>query len=138
MKRLHRMDGVAGCELSRLPLSPSRAAISSGDVVDPTIIPGAALAIRCKQFAAVLDPARTVAIARAIVAAKVRAEGHRREAGQAFLAGLQRAKTVEAVRHVEAQAAQEFWRQWAGFEMRFAGPTVAADWHSWPGSSRDG
>ena len=79
----------------------------------------AALKVRERQFRGVFDPRKSLEIAKAIVARKVKAEGHRRELGQAFLTALQRAKTTDDVRHIEAQAAQEFWRQWAGFPMQF-------------------
>jgi CRISPR/Cas system-associated endonuclease Cas1 len=36
----------------------------------------ASLAVRCRQFETVIDPAKTAKIARAIVAMKVKAEGH--------------------------------------------------------------
>jgi hypothetical protein len=52
--------------------------------------------MRERQFRAAFSPARTVAIAKAIVTDKIKAEGHR--AGQAFLAELRRAKTVDDVR----------------------------------------
>jgi CRISP-associated protein Cas1 len=32
------------------------------------------------------------------------------------------------VRHVEAQAAQLWWRQWAGFELKFKGPAPPEAW----------
>jgi CRISP-associated protein Cas1 len=67
------------------------------------------------------------------VAAKVRAEGHGRASERAFLAELRKAKTTDDVRHVEAKAAQVWWRQWADVKMRFAGAGVPADWRSWPG-----
>jgi CRISPR-associated endonuclease Cas1 len=93
----------------------------------------AALKVREHQFRAAFNPRRTVEIARAIIGQKIKVEGHRREAGQAFLTELQRTKTVDDVRHVEAASAQIWWRQWAGFQMRFPEPTVAAEWRSWPG-----
>ena len=89
--------------------------------------------MRERQFRAVFDRKKSLEIAKAIVTRKVKAEGHRRETRQAFMTGLQRAKTVDDVRHIEAQAAQEFWRQWAGFGMRFVGSPVGAELHSWPG-----
>jgi CRISPR/Cas system-associated endonuclease Cas1 len=69
-------------------------------------------------------------IARAIVAAKVKAEGHEKPAEREFLATLRKTRTTDAVRHIEAQAAQVWWGQWADFEMRFTGPAVAAEWRS--------
>jgi CRISPR-associated endonuclease Cas1 len=91
------------------------------------------LKVRERQFRAAFDPTKTVAIAKAVVAAKFRAEGHRREAGQAYLAGLQGTKTVDNIRHIEAQAAQIWWQQLALFKMRFAGRSAPAEWRSWPG-----
>lgn len=63
----------------------------------------------------------------------MKAEGHRQEMWQTFEPGLRKAKTVDDVRHVEARAAQEFWRRWTKFPMRFAGAGVPAEWRSWPG-----
>jgi CRISPR/Cas system-associated endonuclease Cas1 len=121
----------------------------------------AALKVRERQFRAAFNQTRTVAIARAIVTAKIKAEHHRQAAGKAFMTGLQKARTVDDVRHIEAQAAAIWWRQWDGFLMRFVGDDaertsksgeaprsgseasrtesparragVPADWHSWPG-----
>jgi CRISP-associated protein Cas1 len=93
----------------------------------------AALKIRERQFRAALDPKKSAAIARAIVTAKVKAEGHLREVERAFSTELLKTKTADDVRHVEAKAAQEFWRQWEGFQMRFAEPTMPAAWRTWPG-----
>jgi CRISPR/Cas system-associated endonuclease Cas1 len=93
----------------------------------------AGISIRRKQFAAVLDPVKTVAVARAVVTAKVKAEGHARVAERVFLAALRASKTTDDVRHVEAKAAQVWWRQWAEFGMRFAGSGVPVEWRSWPG-----
>jgi CRISPR associated protein Cas1 len=87
------------------------------------------LALRAKQFAAVLDPTKTVAIARKIVSAKVKAEGN--ESG--FLTALRTTKTTDDIRHVEAKAAQVFWRHWVDFKMRFAGNRTPAEWQSWSG-----
>jgi CRISPR/Cas system-associated endonuclease Cas1 len=44
----------------------------------------AALSLRLRQFKAIIDPRKTTAIARAIVAAKVRMEGHSPEDQRAF------------------------------------------------------
>jgi hypothetical protein len=93
----------------------------------------AALAVRLKQFAAVLDQEKTVRIARAIVGLKIRAEGHGRIVERAWLAALRAAGTTDEVRRVEAASGQVWWKKWDGFEMRFAGPAVAAEWRSWPG-----
>jgi hypothetical protein len=63
----------------------------------------ATLKLRELQFRTAFDPRKTVEIARAIVTAKIKAEGHRREFGQAFLAELKRTKTTDDVRHVEGR-----------------------------------
>jgi len=81
----------------------------------------------------VSDPKKTVAIARVIVAEKIKAENHARPIERAFLADLQAAKTTDDVRHVEAKAAQVWWQQWDEFTMRFAGRAAPAEWRSWPG-----
>ena len=93
----------------------------------------AALKTRERQFKVAFDPAKTAAVARAIVAKKIKAEGHSQPVKRAFLAELKKSRTTDEVRHVEAKAAQEFWRQFIGFKMQFAGPAVAAHWHSFPG-----
>jgi len=115
-------SGIVPLSTSRLFISDDVAAFVS--LFAPAAIGDArraALKVRERQFRAAFDPGKTVAIAKAIIGKKIRAEGLRREAGQTFLAGLHRAKTADDVRHIKAQAAQEFWRQWAGFEMRFTG-----------------
>ena len=63
----------------------------------------AALRARERQFRAAFDRRKSLKIARAIVGKKVKAEGHPQETKQAFLAGLQKAKTTDEVRHIEAQ-----------------------------------
>ena len=45
-----------------------------------------------------------------------------------FLTGLQKAKTTDDVRHLEAKAAQLWWGQWEGFRMSFKGAGVPAEW----------
>jgi CRISPR/Cas system-associated endonuclease Cas1 len=92
-----------------------------------------ALKVRERQFRAAFDPGKSLGIARAIVAAKIKAENHEPPIKQNFLVGLQKAKTTNDVRHVEAQTAQVWWQQWAGFEIRFTGAGVPAEWGSWPG-----
>jgi hypothetical protein len=66
----------------------------------------AALKVRARQHACAASPAECTRIARAIVAAKVKAEHHTGAAKKAFLAALKKAKTTDDVRHVEAQASQ--------------------------------
>ena len=78
----------------------------------------AALKVRERQFRAAFDPRKTVEMAQAIVTAKVKTEGHQRDTSRAFVAELNRTKTTDVVRHVEAQAAQLWWKQWAEFGMR--------------------
>jgi CRISPR/Cas system-associated endonuclease Cas1 len=119
------------CSARHIELFLSDDAAAFVSLVAPTAIGDArrtALKVREKQFRAAFDPKKTVGIARAIVTAKVKAERHRRETGRAFLAGVQRAKTADDVRHIEAQTAQVWWRQWEGFRMRFADPAVPAEW----------
>lgn len=93
----------------------------------------AALKVRERQFQAVFDTRKSVAIARAIVTAKVKAEGHSREVERAFSISLLKTRTPDDVRHIEAKATQEFWRQWDGFQMRFVEPVVPYAWRTWPG-----
>jgi hypothetical protein len=96
----------------------------------------AALKVRERQFKAAFEPTKTTAIARAIVAKKIAHENHPRPVKLDFLTTLRKARTTDDVRHAEAKAAQEFWRQFIGFKMRFAGPAVAAQWLSFPGLGR--
>jgi hypothetical protein len=93
----------------------------------------AALAIRRRQFEAVLDPVKTVNIAAAIVGEKINMEKHSKTVERNFLARLRIAKTTDEIRHTEAKSAQIWWSQWTGFEMRFKGPKVPAEWHSFEG-----
>jgi CRISPR/Cas system-associated endonuclease Cas1 len=79
----------------------------------------AALKARQKQFAAALDDARTLSVARAIVAMKVQAEGHRNFAEQQFLKSVDNAESVSVVRRIEALSGTAFWRQRHGFELAF-------------------
>src|ERR1700730_5316966 len=88
------------------------------------------LRARHKQFEAVRDPIKRVAAARTIIGEKIKAEGHARSVEKVLSAELQTAKTTDDVRHVEARAAQVWWRQWIGFEMRFKGAAVPAEWRS--------
>jgi CRISPR/Cas system-associated endonuclease Cas1 len=90
----------------------------------------AALKARERQFKAAFDPTKTAAIAKAIVAAKIEKEKHSRPVKSNFLKALRKARTTDDIRYVEAKAAQEFWRQWTGFQMLFAGPAVPKDWLS--------
>ena len=93
----------------------------------------AALKVRERQFKAAFGPTKTAAIARAIVAKKIAHENHSKPVKLDFLTTLRKARTTDDIRHAEAKAAQEFWRQFIGFKMRFAGPDVAAEWLSFPG-----
>jgi len=92
-----------------------------------------ALKVREQQFRAAFNPAKTGAIARAIVAAKIRAEHHARPNERTFFAAIRSTRTPDDARHVEAKAAQIWWRQWAGFGLAFKGPAVPTEWHSFPG-----
>lgn len=93
----------------------------------------AALKLRAQQFRAVFDTRKTVEIARAVVARKIKAEGHEWEPEREFLVDLRKSKTTDDVRHVEAQAAQLWWSQWEGFRVSFKGGGVPAEWRSWSG-----
>ena len=90
-----------------------------------------ALKVRERQFRAAFDQRKTVEIAKAIVTAKIKAERHE-QAERTFLTGLHQARTVDDVRHVEAGAAQVWWRQWTGFRMRFAEASKPLDYEMWP------
>jgi CRISPR/Cas system-associated endonuclease Cas1 len=92
-----------------------------------------AINLRLRQFEAVLNPRKTLSIAKAIVAAKLKVERYQGDVARRFAAMLKSARSTDDVRHVEAKAAQIWWRQWADFKLRFAGHAVPAEWHSWPG-----
>ena len=77
------------------------------------------LAIRQKQFAAVLDPCRRMAIAKRIVAAKLRTLGLHPADTQRFRAELREARGLPDVLTVEAHAGVSFYMQFRGAEMRF-------------------
>jgi CRISPR/Cas system-associated endonuclease Cas1 len=79
----------------------------------------ASLAIRTRQFAALAGKREGLAVARDIVRRKITAEGHDKAAQGAFLIDLAACKSVDRVRHVEARSAQEFWRRWKDFEIKF-------------------
>ena len=91
------------------------------------------LALRLRQFEAVIDLRKTVIIARAIVAAKLKAEDHSPADRKMFEVMLKGARSTNDVRHIEAKAAQLWWRQWDDFKMRFAGRSAPTEWRSWPG-----
>jgi CRISP-associated protein Cas1 len=90
----------------------------------------AALRLRERQFRAAFDQKKTVEIAQAIVCKKIKAEKHERVVEQEILTALQRTKTTDDVRHVEAGSAQLWWSQWTGTKIRFAGAAVPAEWRS--------
>jgi CRISPR-associated protein Cas1 len=93
----------------------------------------AALKVRERQFRAAFDRAKSAMIAKAIVVEKIEREKHSRAVKLDFLKALGKARTTDDIRYVEAKAAQVFWQQWAGFEIRFAGPRTPAAWSFWPG-----
>lgn len=93
----------------------------------------AALSLRLRQFEAVLDPRKTVMIARKIVEVKLKAENRNPKDRTAFEVMLKKTQSTDDVRHVEAKAAATWWRQWDDFKMQFAGPGEPAEWRSWPG-----
>jgi len=80
----------------------------------------AGLAVRTRQFAALADRGKAVKIAKDIVRRKIMAEGHDKPVQAAFLADFAACKTTATIRHVEAKAAQEWWRKWKDFELAFA------------------
>jgi CRISPR/Cas system-associated endonuclease Cas1 len=78
-------------------------------------------------MAAALDPAKTASIAAAIVAVKITAERHDQNVIDQLLVELSEATLTDGIRHIEAKAAQLWWRQWRGFEIN------GAEWGPWPG-----
>jgi CRISPR/Cas system-associated endonuclease Cas1 len=85
------------------------------------------LALRLRQFEAVIDLRKTVIIARAIVAAKLKAEDHSPADRKMFGVMLKDARSTDDVRHIEAKAAQLWRRQWDDFKMRFAGRSAPTE-----------
>jgi CRISPR-associated endonuclease Cas1 len=81
-----------------------------------------ALAIRQKQHAAALDGPKTLLVAGGVVARKLASSGFPRDLTRSLVLKLGAAKTTDDIRHIEAQAAQIWWEQWQGFELRFKGP----------------
>lgn len=88
-----------------------------------------ALALRKAQFQTILNASASAAIARALVAAKIKAEAHSPLQTRSYLTSLHSAKTADAIRHIEAQSAQVFWRRYQGFQMPFDSSAAPADWH---------
>ncbi|SRR5579883_384524 len=88
----------------------------------------AALNLRKRQFEALHDREKTVQIAAKIVAKKVRRERHVKADEREFLKQLGTASSTSEVRHIEAQSAGLWWRQWQGFELSFDGSRVPAAW----------
>jgi CRISPR/Cas system-associated endonuclease Cas1 len=78
------------------------------------------MAARLRQFAALADPRKKLAIAKDIIRRKIDAERHEADVGKMFAADLDACRSVMGVRHVEAKSAYEWWRQWRNFELRFA------------------
>src|SRR6202035_5262324 len=71
----------------------------------------AAIKLRLRQFEAVLNPSRSVRIAREIVARKIKAECHPRAVHTGFTEALGKARSTDDIRHVEAGSAQIWWNQ---------------------------
>lgn len=78
----------------------------------------ACLAMRMRQFAAVVDRSKKLRIVKDMVRRKIIVE-HNAGIRVSFLNDLSTCKTVETVRHVEARSAQEWWRKWKDFEVNF-------------------
>jgi CRISPR/Cas system-associated endonuclease Cas1 len=127
---LHAMTVAAVKHVEILLWGPRSEAVMFAPMVDAS---RAALSLRLHQFEAIISPRKTLMAAKAIVAAKLKAEGHGPANRKLFTTMLEKAQSTDDVRHVEAQAAQVWWSQWSMFEMRFAGPSVPAEWRVWPG-----
>ena len=63
----------------------------------------------------------------------MKAESHDPADRKTFLSMLKNTTSTDDVRHVEAKAAQEFWRQWIGVQLSFKGPGVSDEWRIFPG-----
>lgn len=85
-----------------------------------------ALALRQKQFAAVLDPRKRLEIARKIVRAKLATLGLHPADARPFRAELQKAR-LDDILTCEARAGAAYFMRWRGAEMRFR-VEVPAHW----------
>jgi CRISPR associated protein Cas1 len=91
----------------------------------------AGMATRMHQFAALTDPRKRLIIAKDIVRRKIMAERHEPGMQRMFLVDLEVCKSTMSVRHIEAKSAQEWWRKWRNFELRFVkGFNPPAQWRS--------
>lgn len=86
-----------------------------------------ALILREKQFKAVLDPRKRLAIAKRIVFEKLRTQGLPVADARAFLAELQKARKLEDVLTVEARAGAAFFMQFRSAMIRFKAPESVPD-----------
>jgi CRISP-associated protein Cas1 len=78
-----------------------------------------ALALRQKQFAAVLDPRKRMGIARKIVRAKIATLGLHPADARSFRADLQNARKLDDILTCEARAGAAYFMRWRGAEIRF-------------------
>jgi CRISPR-associated endonuclease Cas1 len=81
------------------------------------------LAVRRRQLECVLDPKRRLAAARNLVAAKIGTMGP--EMQRKFAGKTARARTIEDVMIIEAEAGAVYWRDWQGRELVFRDGTAA-------------
>jgi CRISPR/Cas system-associated endonuclease Cas1 len=79
----------------------------------------AGMAMRMRQFAALVDPRKRLLIAKEIVRRKIMAEKHEPTSRRQFHAALEGCGTVDGIRHIEAKSAQEWWRRWRDFKIVF-------------------
>jgi CRISPR/Cas system-associated endonuclease Cas1 len=88
------------------------------------------MAARLRQFAALADPRKKLAIAKDIIRRQIDAENHEPDMRKTFVANLDTCKSVTGVRHVEAKSAYEWWRRWRNFELQFVkGFKPPAGWY---------
>jgi CRISPR/Cas system-associated endonuclease Cas1 len=91
----------------------------------------AGMAMRMRQFAALVDPRNRLVIAKEIARRKIMAEKHEPISRREFHTALEGCGTVDGIRHVEAKSAQEWWCRWRDFELRFRrGFNPPAQWRS--------
>jgi CRISPR-associated protein Cas1 len=90
-----------------------------------------ALTLRQRQFAAVLNPAKRLEIARKIVAGKLRTLALPTIEAREFRGEIAGARSIEGLLVAEARAGAAYFMRWRGFEMRFKPDNdTPQHWHS--------
>ena len=115
-------DAIRACTRRHIEVIITDASQSFAAIYTPYALGNASrngLTVRARQFAALADQGKRLRIARDIVRRKIVTEGHARLVKEGFLGDLAACKSTIAVRHVEAKAAQDWWRRWKDFPLSF-------------------